>query len=274
MIATDRAPRTPIRNRLAFSVLATVAVAGASSSNFAATLENPEIGARLRVAYPNNVAGVEGESVMFKDGTRLPLGEGKEKSFEAWIGNPDISDMFRYPYPRSAPAAQPERDFDPGRARNDAFFTKVYGDCRKPEFAASLTTVRWLPKKSNQRLEVSRENGVPDHLKAVSDELDELPPKFDVYLIPSAGGFRCRTIAGTNRRSGHAYGIAIDIAAKHSHYWRWAKEGPSGSPIYRSEIPSEIVNIFERHGFIWGGRWYHYDTMHFEYRPELFDSGK
>jgi peptidoglycan LD-endopeptidase CwlK len=31
----------------------------------------------------------------------------------------------------------------------------------------------------------------------------------------------------------------------------------------------EIVAIFEKHGFIWGGKWYHYDTMHFEYRPEL-----
>jgi hypothetical protein len=30
----------------------------------------------------------------------------------------------------------------------------------------------------------------------------------------------------------------------------------------------ERVEIFERHGFIWGGKWYHYDTMHFEYRPE------
>jgi hypothetical protein len=30
-----------------------------------------------------------------------------------------------------------------------------------------------------------------------------------------------------------------------------------------------IVRVFERHGFIWGGRWRHYDTMHFEYRPEL-----
>jgi hypothetical protein len=27
--------------------------------------------------------------------------------------------------------------------------------------------------------------------------------------------------------------------------------------------------VFEKHGFIWGGKWYHYDTMHFEYRPEL-----
>ena len=38
---------------------------------------------------------------------------------------------------------------------------------------------------------------------------------------------------------------------------------------YRDRMPPEIVDIFERHGFIWGGKWYHYDTMHFEYRPEL-----
>jgi hypothetical protein len=38
---------------------------------------------------------------------------------------------------------------------------------------------------------------------------------------------------------------------------------------YRNRIPHRIVEIFERHGFIWGGKWYHYDTMHFEYRPEL-----
>jgi hypothetical protein len=38
---------------------------------------------------------------------------------------------------------------------------------------------------------------------------------------------------------------------------------------YRNAIPLEIVRIFEKHGFIWGGAWYHYDTMHFEYRPEL-----
>ncbi len=31
----------------------------------------------------------------------------------------------------------------------------------------------------------------------------------------------------------------------------------------------EIVKELEKYGFIWGGRWYHYDTMHFEYRPEL-----
>ncbi|MGC1959145.1 MAG: M15 family metallopeptidase, partial [Pseudolabrys sp.] len=37
----------------------------------------------------------------------------------------------------------------------------------------------------------------------------------------------------------------------------------------RNRIPIEIVRIFEKQGFIWGGYWYHFDTMHFEYRPEL-----
>jgi peptidoglycan LD-endopeptidase CwlK len=36
----------------------------------------------------------------------------------------------------------------------------------------------------------------------------------------------------------------------------------------------EIVKIFEKYGFIWGGKWYHYDTMHFEYRPELIVSAE
>jgi hypothetical protein len=36
----------------------------------------------------------------------------------------------------------------------------------------------------------------------------------------------------------------------------------------------EIVDVFERHGFIWGGKWYHFDTMHFEYRPELIEAGE
>jgi D-alanyl-D-alanine carboxypeptidase len=69
----------------------------------------------------------------------------------------------------------------------------------------------------------------------------------------------------------HAYGAALDISAKYSNYWRWALKG-RGELKWQNQIPIEIVNIFERHGFIWGGRWYHYDTMHFEYRPELLGS--
>ena len=48
----------------------------------------------------------------------------------------------------------------------------------------------------------------------------------------------------------------------------------NGLLAYRNRMPKEIVDIFERHGFIWGGKWYHYDTMHFEYRPELLDDAE
>ena len=37
---------------------------------------------------------------------------------------------------------------------------------------------------------------------------------------------------------------------------------------------SSRVGLSEKHGFIWGGKWYHYDTMHFEYRPEIIATGK
>ena len=69
------------------------------------------------------------------------------------------------------------------------------------------------------------------------------------------------------RLSRHGCRIAaIDINAAHADYWLWRGSGE------RHRIPPEIVDIFERHGFIWGGKWLHYDTMHFEYRPELLNS--
>jgi D-alanyl-D-alanine carboxypeptidase len=65
-----------------------------------------------------------------------------------------------------------------------------------------------------------------------------------------------------------------DIAEAHTHYWLWSKAAPDGHVPYKNEVPIEIVQIFERHGFIWGGRWYHYDTMHFEYRPEIIAAAR
>ncbi|MBL6854270.1 MAG: M15 family metallopeptidase, partial [Alphaproteobacteria bacterium] len=87
--------------------------------------------------------------------------------------------------------------------------------------------------------------------------------KYMRYLIPNSGTYNCRRVAGSTSRSVHAWGAAIDINSAASDYWRWSKDG------WHNRIPVEIARVFERHGFIWGGRWWHYDTMHFEYRPEL-----
>lgn len=227
---------------------------------------------RLLAAYPEHLERIEGGTLVWRDGSRMPVDDGRgTKSFEQWLADPDIEDMLAKRYPMGPLAAPPGREDDPGRARNGAFFARMYGDCRKGEVAAHLVDIIWLPRKAGQRLAVTRINGVADKLRAVSAELDRLPARFDGYLAPAAGAYTCRTIAGTSRLSAHGYGIAIDIALPRSDYWRWSRPAADGSYPYRNRIPPEVVEVFERHGFIWGGKWHHYDTMHFEYRPELIE---
>lgn len=226
----------------------------------------------LVAAYPAALERIEGGELVWRDGTRMAFDDGMGvKGFDAWLARPDIEDMLALAYPAGQPAVAPAPDFDPGRARNAAFFDKLYGNCRKGEVEKDLVQVVWLPKKYGKRVAFNARQGAAERLAAVSARLDELPPSFDVYLVPLAGTYNCRLIAGTDRVSAHGHGIAIDIATKHAHYWRWPGLGAStgGTPAYRNEIPMEIVAAFEAEGFIWGGRWSHYDTMHFEYRPEL-----
>jgi hypothetical protein len=234
--------------------------------------ETPDLEAvadRLIAAYPAFLARRDGNSLVRRDGKRVPIDDGRgSKTSAERLDAPDLEDMLAQPYPVGEVSAPP-RDMDPGRARNSDFFTAMYGDCQRGEVRKNLVPVVWLPKKWGKTLQVTRINGVAERLAAVSGELDKLPARFDAYLFPPAGTYNCRAIAGTERVSPHGLGIAIDISTKQSDYWRWGKPGSDGQPVYRNRIPQEIVAIFEKHGFIWGGKWYHYDTMHFEYRPEL-----
>lgn len=224
--------------------------------------------ARLVAAYPAFLDRVDGNFLVWKDGTRMPIDDGRgPKPFAKLLDEPDIKDMFYAPYPLG-PATAPGKEIDPGRVRFEPLFNKMYGDCTKGGVKANLVDVVWLPKKWGKTVQVSTVNGVAAQLAKVSAELDQLPNRFDAFLLPAAGTFNCRPIAGTKRQSVHGHGIAIDIAIKHAHYWQWTKGG-GDRLLWRNAIPIEIVEIFEKHGFIWGGRWYHYDTMHFEYRPEL-----
>ncbi|MCK5249849.1 MAG: M15 family metallopeptidase, partial [Spirochaetaceae bacterium] len=38
--------------------------------------------------------------------------------------------------------------------------------------------------------------------------------------------------------------------------------------------PEAVVEAFEKNGFIWGGKWFLFDQIHFEYRPELIILGQ
>ncbi len=257
---------------MATVLLAAITVAGAAALR--AEPATQQILDVLVASYPEHIARHENNAIIFRDGTSLPFEDSEpEKSFEALLARPSIKDMFKQPYPLGDALSHPHVDQDPGRFRNEAFFLKMYGDCRKGELDRNLVDVIWLPKKWGKRLRVTSFNGVAEQLRKVSAELDALPGRFDAYLHPPAGTVNCRTIAGTTQLSAHGTGTAIDISTKHAHYWRWVRT-PTGPLQWRNEIPVEIVQIFERHGFIWGGKWYHFDTMHFEYRPELIEWSK
>ena len=87
-----------------------------------------------------------------------------------------------------------------------------------------------------------------------------------------------RDIAETQTQSYHGWGMAIDLVPtsyEGQHvYWRWSRvfdqEGWHRIPVeQRWSPPQAVVAIFERHGFVWGGKWAHFDSIHFEYRPEI-----
>ena len=255
---TGKAPR-PLRFALTLSGL--LLILGSSPPAYAQTVGIDV----LPRAYPDFLAGQDGKVLIWKDGTRMPISDGRDgKSFDEKLRNPSIRDQLSLLYPKGPPSEPPGREDDPGRFRNIAFFDKMYGDCSKGEVQRKLVKVDWLPRSGGGSVWIISVNGVADKLRAVSEELDRLPPQLRQYAYPSAATYNCRAVKDTGNRSGHAWGIAIDINVKFSDYWLWAK----GS-AYRNRIPFEIVEIFERHGFIWGGKWGHFDTMHYEYRPEL-----
>ncbi len=212
-------------------------------------------------AYPDYLRSCSGSTLIWKDGTQMRYDDGRRKSFDQLLNQPDLEDMFHYRYYRGKTGLQKAlaKNYDPGRIRYEPFFRKMYGNSAD-QIRRRLTTIDWFGRK----IRVTSVNDVAARLQAVERELKRYP-KLRKYLVPIGGTFKWRTIAGTHRLSVHSFGAAIDINTHYSAYWRWSKSGKRPA----NKIPLKIVEAFERHGFIWGGKWYHYDTMHFEYRPEI-----
>ncbi len=195
------------------------------------------------------------------DGLFLAWDDGRKKGPDERIDSPDLEDTLSIVYYRGGIKPVDDPSQDPGRARVTALFDALYGRSGPR-----------LPVKS-VRLgggSVQVHEKIAPALERVATRLSALArtdPAVAAAVARPAGGLALRNIAGTTRASAHAWGIAVDIDTRVSDYWRWAGK----SPKWRSRIPPAIVEAFEAEGFIWGGRWFHFDTMHFEYRPELLD---
>jgi len=212
--------------------------------------------------YPD-IVKYSDNMLSFKDGDSLMYHDYVEKTFQDRLDNPSIKDTLSLKYPAFKEIKPPKLNYDPGRFRNQELLKKLYGK-NKQEIEQNLVKLEWL---DGTKILFNQKQNASIQLKKVINELKTLPKKYTKYITNIAGTYNFRYIKDTNRLSAHSYGIAIDLNVKQSAYWKWDREYK-----FKNRIPKEIVDIFEKHGFIWGGRWYHYDTMHFEYRPELFYS--
>lgn len=222
----------------------------------------PKYAQKIIDAYPEFDIKYSDGNLVFMDGTKIACDDKKEKGFIEKLDICDIEDMFSMSYDTTA--VEPAYLNDCGRGRNEELFKKMYGST---ELAArkNLVSVDWF----GQKIPFTKINGASEQLKKVALELQKSPQL--LKYLTNASSFYWRKVRGANRQSAHSYGIAIDINTSYSNYWLWSnpKRSETDKIIYVNRIPIEIVKVFEKYGFIWGGRWYHYDTMHFEYRPEF-----
>jgi len=211
-------------------------------------------------AYETFIVSLDDKTIKLKSGKIFVWDDGKNKSFNEKLENADLEDMLSQNYIQGKSWISPPLfEYSPGRIRNEEFFKEIYGNSEL-EVRKNCITINWFGKK----IPFNKVNGGADSLKAVIKDLSHLPKDLWKYFKITSGSLCWRVIAGTKRLSMHSFGLAIDINTKYSDYWR-----NSFAAAYKNRIPFEIVEAFERHGFIWGGKWYHYDTMHFEYRPEF-----
>jgi hypothetical protein len=130
-------------------------------------------------------------------------------------------------------------------------------------------------KVAGRSYQFNQNNKAGNSLRVALRELIDLSKAsqdIKANIFPCSGTYNYRIVAGTNRLSPHSFGIAIDLASNRKDYWKWAtlKQGEERVSSY----PKQIVEVFEKNNFIWGGKWGHFDIMHFEYRPEIIIKAK
>jgi len=258
---------------LALGLLPHVSTAACEARDFQkiplpANQDRSAISVALEIAYPGLKVD-DARKTVTSSGETLPLGEDTGRSDRERLADPSIAEIFTQVYPlpfdlnsRTTPWA------DPGRARHDGLLRALYGQS-EAEVAADLARVEYQGANRSARFSASKRQCVAQQLHAALTAIASEGPEMDTFFTKVGGSFNWRVIAGTGRLSAHSFGIAVDFNTDLGGYWRWsgADEGNVGQ--YDNRYPEALVRHMERFGFIWGGKWHHFDGMHFEYRPEL-----
>lgn len=224
----------------------------------------------LMMAYPDFISGLERNKdgkvyLLMKSGKKIIYDDKKIKTRGTKSAYPDLQDMMEEIYPLNNIKGLQPASYNPGCIREYNLLKEVYGNT-KEKIKQNLVKV----SIGYRFVEFNCQNNAAKALENVMKELLPLTRQSNkIYgnSFPISGTYNYRIIAGTNRLSSHAYGIGIDLNNRKTDYWRWTtrEDGQKRLDTY----PQEIVGLFEKYGFIWGGKWGNFDFMHYEYRPEI-----
>ena len=159
------------------------------------------------------------------------------------------------------------------------FFEAIYDSQTRLSLETHIKKTTLLGKSTNVH------ERMIEPLKKVEEKIYALAKKdgqVQAFIdnLKSTDAYSWRIIAGTNRKSFHSLGIAIDVLPKSQGgkqiFWSWAADKYPDTwmliPLKNRWMPpAQVISIFEEEGFIWGGKWVIYDNMHFEYHPELIE---
>ncbi|MDR1904801.1 MAG: M15 family metallopeptidase [Treponema sp.] len=158
------------------------------------------------------------------------------------------------------------------------FYALLYGGGTRREIESNLVRSNFL----GHPLTIHKD--IAAHLSRVEaavrkSALSDPETAAFVKDIGSVGAYNWRDIQGTGDMSYHSWGLAVDIQPKNLNgktiYWLWERSYNKDWMLVplpeRWQPPDQVIKAFEDEGFIWGGKWEHYDNMHFEYRPELHE---
>jgi hypothetical protein len=117
--------------------------------------------------------------------------------------------------------------------------------------------------QSSMPLTVNRK--LAESVKAIFNEIFALDMHFPFISVK---GFSYRKVSGPGLgqvqiMSHHAFGAAIDINKAYNKFFLDGDARDPNNPYY---IPQQVIDIFARYGWSWGGNFaYGQDTMHFQY---------
>ena len=234
-----------------------------------------EVIAILR-AYGHLIDGIErkGEDIVLHIRERaIYYNNGKMLSEKNLMRTDEFQSIF-YKYNTGTLEEIPNHINFPGTRSND-FLNALFGDTD----AEVRSSSRWIPFLDHRVYVHNICIESLQHIDAEIREASQLNEEIRDYIsgIKVVYSMKRRNIEGTDNLSYHSYGLALDLIPRSYRdknvYWRWSavfnKEWGTIPLSERWMPPAKVINIFEENGFIWGGKWYYFDNVHFEYRPEI-----